>query len=116
MITSLASFEQLSDMSQQHGDSFTLTFEKLPGSPMIFVPKGKFVADILRKIDGISTVAEIVGDIRNNPKYNTLPNDDEIMRDFENLFISLNRGHVVYLRHKSVEPFISVKELRDRIL
>ncbi|MCK4945739.1 MAG: class I SAM-dependent methyltransferase [Alphaproteobacteria bacterium] len=115
-MTSLVSFEQLAAMSQQHRDTFTLTFDKLPSRPMIVVPKGKFVADILRKIDGIRTVAEIVEDIRNHPKYNTPPGKEEILRDFEDLFMSLNRGHAVYLRHKSVEPFISAKELGDRKL
>ncbi|MFH1157331.1 MAG: class I SAM-dependent methyltransferase [Pseudomonadota bacterium] len=110
------SFEQLASMAQQHRDTFTLTFDKLPGRPMIVVPEGKYVADILRKIDGLRTVAEIVGEIRNNPKYNTPPGEEEILRDFEDLFMSLNRGHAAYLRHKSVEPFISAKELGDRVL
>ena len=115
-MTSLVSFEKLAAMAQQHRDTFTLTFDKIPSRPMISVPKGKFISDILRRIDGLCTVAEIVKDIRNNPKYNTPPNEEEIMRDFEDLFMSLNRGHAIYLRHKSIEPFISAKELGDRML
>ncbi len=112
----LVPFEELAAVAQQQGKLFTLTFDKLPGSPMIAVPEGAFVPNILRKINGFRTVAEIVKDIRNNSKYITPPNEEEIMRDFENLFMSLNRGHAIYLRHKSIEPFISVKELGDRML
>lgn len=113
-VAPLVSLEQLAAMALQHRDSFTVNFDQLPGRPMIHVPQGKFISAILKLIDGERAVGEIVAEIQKDPKYNSPPNEEDIMRDFEDLMLHMNRGHALYLRAKHIKPFTSLKEIGDR--
>lgn len=115
-MTSFITFQEIAKISAQHNDSLTMTFDKLPGSPTIFIPKGKYIADILDKIDGQRSVAQIVDMIMSDSKYAAAkPAEDSILSDFHELMLGLTRGHAGYLRHPSVAPFPSTTELSDRL-
>ncbi len=116
-MNSYISFEQLAATTlQQKGAAFSLKFDNIPAQPQILVPAGEFVAGILRRIDGQRTVGEIVNDIRSDKKYGDTPPDEAaVMKCFEDLFISLNRASVAFLRHKSVEPFANIHEMQERM-
>ncbi|MBI3440261.1 MAG: class I SAM-dependent methyltransferase [Proteobacteria bacterium] len=111
------SFERMAAVSiQQRGDSVTIQPSNLPPHTWVFLPAGKLIAGILCKIDGQRTVAEIVSSIRNDPRYgDSPPAEEEIMREFGELFTSLNRAAQAFLRHKSVEPFMSCLDMQKRI-
>lgn len=114
----LIPFEQLAALSAQHKDSFTATFDKLPGQPKVFVPKGKFIQQLLLQVDNKRTVREILDGVRNSPVFNKNDAADEtaLMQDFGNLFTSLTRGYVAFLRDKSVPPFITPQEIQDNLV
>lgn len=116
-IHDLLSFADLSALSAHHKDSFTVTLDKVPGQPQIYIPKGKFIQPILLQIDGKRTVAEILDGVRNSPSFNKNDKNDEtlLMADFDDLYTSLTRGYIAFLRHKSVQPFISPTEIQNRL-
>jgi len=116
-ISRLASFEELSALSGQHRDSFTVTFEKGGGQSKIYVPKGKFIQQLLLQIDGKRTVGEIIDAVKNGPRFDKSDKTDEaiLLQDFEDLFLHLNRGYVAFLRDKSVAPFTTLPEIQDRL-
>ena len=115
-MTGFISFQEIANLAAQHKDSLTLTFDKLPGCPTIFIPKGVYIADILVKIDGKTSVGQIVDAIMADAKYaGNKPVEADILKDFNELMLALTRGHAGFLRHPSVAPFITSKELGDRI-
>lgn len=97
-------FEEIALALEKYKTSFKVAFEKLPGAPQVHVPEGKYIAPILRRIDGQRSVGEIIKDIQAAPSFQGAA-ESEILHNFETLFISLNRGHLLYLRHPSVAPF-----------
>jgi ubiquinone/menaquinone biosynthesis C-methylase UbiE len=111
------SFADLAAMAVKHRDSFTITFSNAQtgSQSKIYVPKGTFVQQLLRQIDGNRTVGEIIDAIKNSEGYN--PRDEALLyKDLEELFLSLNRGYAAFLRHKAVAPFTSLQEIQDRLI
>jgi hypothetical protein len=105
-------FDRLAEVSEQRNDAFTVTLEQFPDKPRISVPKGAFVANLLRAIDGTRTVDQIVTAIAED---HANASRDAIMNDFENLFVGMNRGGAIYLRHESVAPFTPLHKLMTRV-
>ncbi len=108
----IAPFDQLAEISERHKDGFTVTLDQFPDKPRISVAKGTFVAGLLRAIDGARTVDQIVAAVAEK---HANASRDAIMKDFENLFIGMNRGHALYLRHESVAAFTPLHELMGRV-
>lgn len=101
-------FDRLAEVAEKQNDAFTITLDQFPDKPRIFVPKGAFVASLLRAIDGTRTVDQIVSAVAEN---HANASRDAIMNDFEKLFLDLNRGGAIYLRHESVAPFTPLHQL-----
>lgn len=105
-------FSQLADVAEKHNDAVTVTLNQFPDKPRISLPKGAFVASLLRAIDGTRTVSQIVSEVAKN-QANASP--DAIMSDFEKLFLSMSRGGALYLRHESVAPFTPLHKLTKNV-
>jgi ubiquinone/menaquinone biosynthesis C-methylase UbiE len=114
------SFEDLAALVVQHKDSFTLTLgdDKAGGQTKIYVPKGRFIQQLLRQIDGKRTVGEIIEAVRNGTGFDKGDKADEalLLKNLDDLFTSLNRGYAAFLRDKSVAPFTGLQEIQDRLL
>lgn len=100
--------DRLAEASEKHNGACTITLEQFPDKPQISLPKGAFVASLLRAIDGTRTVDQIVSAVAASQ-----PNAsrEAIMSDFEKLFLGMNRGGAIYLRHESVAPFTPLYKL-----
>jgi len=114
------SFEDLAALVVKHRDSFTVTLgnDKGGSETKIYVPKGKFIQQLLRQIDGKRTVGEIIEAVRNGEGFDKGKKDEEtlLLQDLESLFVSLNRGYAAFLRAKSVAPFTGLQEIQDRLI
>jgi hypothetical protein len=114
------SFQDLATLSVKHRDAFTITLGKDKASVQtsVFVPKGKFIQQLLRQIDGKRTVGEIIEAVKNGDGYNKNDKTDEVLllMNLDELFKSLNRGYVAFLRDKSIAPFTSLQEIQDRLV
>ena len=119
-MASQISFQDLATLSVQHKDSFTITLGKDKNSVQtsVFVPKGKFIQQLLRQIDGKRTVGEIIEAVKNGDGYNKNDKTDEVLllMNLDELFKSLNRGYVAFLRDKSIAPFTTLQEIQDRLV
>lgn len=117
-ISKLVEFSDLSAASTQHKDSFTVTINNPGGEQKIYVPKGKFIQQLLLYIDGKRTVGEILDAVRNDPRFDKSDKTDEaiLLQDMEDLFKHLNRGYMAFLRDKSVAPFLTLQEIQDRLV
>lgn len=117
---SQVSFENLAALVVQHRDAFTLTVgdEKTGSQSKIYVPKGKFIQQLLRQIDGKRTVGEIIDAVTNSEGFdrNNKAEESLLLKDLEDLFISLSRGYAAFLRDKSIAPFTSLQEIQDRLV
>lgn len=104
----IAPFGELAGIAEKHNDAFTVTLNQYPDKPHVSVPKGRFVASLLRAIDGSHTVSDIVTMVEEK---HANASREAIMHDFENLFLDMNRGHAIYLRHESVPPLTPIYKL-----
>ena len=109
-IAAQVTFEKLAGIAEKHNDDFTITFDAQMGKPSLSVPKGKHVPALLRAIDGKKSVGEIVEELKKAGGA-----EPEIMADFEKLLVMLNRGHALFLRHPSVEPYTTIQSFDARI-
>ncbi|MEO7068263.1 MAG: methyltransferase [Rhodanobacter sp.] len=105
-------FARLAEVAEKQNDAFTVTLDQFPDKPRISVPKGAFVASLLRAIDGTRTVDQIVSAVAES---HANASRAAIMKDFEKLFISMNRGGAIYLRHESVAPFTPLYKLTKAV-
>ena len=114
------SFDDLAALVVQRQDSFTITLGKDmgEGQTKIYVPKGRFIQQLLRQIDGKRTVGEIIDVVKNGDGFDKNNKIDEtlLLKNLEELFTSLNRGYAAFLRDKSVAPFTSLQEIQDRLI
>lgn len=104
-------FAHLAEVAENRSDAFTFTLDQFPDKPRVCVPKGTFIASLLRAIDGIRTVDEIVSVVAQQHEN---ASREAIMNDFEKLFIDMNRGGAIYLRHRSIAPFTPLHKLMTR--
>lgn len=104
-------FDRLADVAEKHNDAFTITLDQIPEKPRFVVAKGAFVASLLRAIDGTRTVERIVGIVAEK---HPGASREAILEDFERLFVGMQRGHAMYLRHESVAPFTPLHQLMSR--
>jgi ubiquinone/menaquinone biosynthesis C-methylase UbiE len=103
-------YKRLGDLSHERRGPFEFTDDLLPDNTVIDIPGGKFITSILRSIDGRRSVAEVVEAVRSHPKYaGEVPDRAAVMAEFEVLFTSLNRAHLMFLRHPDVEPFATMR-------
>jgi SAM-dependent methyltransferase len=105
-------FDGLAEVSEKRNDAFFVTLDQFADKPRISIPKGVYVASLLRAIDGSRTVDQIVSVVAGKHA-NT--SREAIMNDFEKLFIEMNRGGAIYLRHESVAPFTPLHKLMTRV-
>jgi len=109
---------KLADAAEQHDEELvaTLSEDNTNRQHKAIIPSGNFIPLLLRQIDGEHSVEEIINSIKNHPdlKGNDL-NIQEIMNEFQELFMSLNRGHFLFLRDKSTLPCTPLSELENRV-
>jgi 2-polyprenyl-3-methyl-5-hydroxy-6-metoxy-1,4-benzoquinol methylase len=115
-IMPFADFRELANAAAQRKDHFTFISNKVLERPMVYVPKGKYVASLLDSIDGERTVAEVLDAVKNSPRHHGARIDDgALWDDLQALFTSLNRGHVAFLRSRAIQPFTSIFKLQERV-
>jgi len=115
-ITNIANFEELAGIALQRQEALTITFEAIAGTPKLFLPGGKYIASLLRQIDGKRSVKEILEAVKNSPKYEGKKIDEDLLiNDFKELFTSLNRGYFLFLKHKGIENFTNLIDLQQRV-
>lgn len=108
--------QQLADFLERQGDArrnevHTLTLEQFPDKPRVMLSHGAFSVSLLRAIDGVRTVDQIIAVVAaKHPEASR----DAIMADFEKLFVGMNRGHAIFLRHESVAAFTPLYQLMSR--
>lgn len=103
--------KQLADLAASRHETFTVTVDHYPDKPRVVVATGRFVADILRAIDGERTVEQILAVVTDKHPDATR---EAIMDDFRKLFVAMSRGHMLHLRHQSVSAFTAIHELSGR--
>ncbi len=115
--SNLFDFEELTNIALQRREAFILSVEKHPMKPKIEIPAGKYIASLLKQIDGERTVKEIIEAVKNSPKYKGKTIDEElIMEELDILMTSLRRGNVAFLRHTSVAPYRTTLEMQQRVV
>ena len=113
---SLFDIEELTSLALQRRDSFTLTIEKHPMKPQVEIPTGKYIASLLKQINGERTVKEVIEAVKSSPKWEGKTiNEELIMEELDILLTSLRRANVAFLRHTSVPPYKTGKEIQSRI-
>ncbi len=115
-ITDLFDMKELANIALQRKDSFTLTIEKHPMKPQIEIPAGKYIASLLKQIDGERTVKEVIEAVKNSPKYEGKKvNEELLMEELDILLTSLRRGNVAFLRHTSVSHYKTTTQMQERV-
>lgn len=107
----IAPFDKIAEIAEKRNDAFTVTLDQYPNKPRISVSKGTFVPGLLRAVDGTRTVDQIVTAVA---KEHPGASRDVIMDDFEKLFIGMNRGLAMFLRHESVAAYTPLYQLMTR--
>lgn len=105
-------FDQLAKIASQQTEEVAITLDNHPSKPVVVLPVGTYIPALLRYIDGERTVSEVIAAV--NEERSGADRQD-ILEDFTVLFTSLNRGHMMFLRDKSVAPYPSVKSYEDRV-
>lgn len=105
-IFSPVSLQQLIDEAKNRNDGFFVMIKNNPLTS-VRVPAGKFMYPLLCAIDGQRTTQKIV---------DSIPGDkNDVLKEFKELFLSLNRSHALFLRHPHVTPFMSATDIQNRL-
>ena len=109
-------FVKLAEAAESQGKEFVANFGDQKGALEVTIPHGRCVPAILRLIDGKRSVKEIIAEVAKDPAFKKRPpSPDTIMDDFERLFMSINRVHLLFLRDKSVDAYPMIGTYNERV-
>jgi|AntRauTorcE11897_2_1112592.scaffolds.fasta_scaffold00908_12 ubiquinone/menaquinone biosynthesis C-methylase UbiE len=109
-------FAAIAKDAEANTESFSVTFNEYPGKPVALIPDGKYIASILRNINGKNNIGDIIEAVQNDPAHKAdKPKKNDILDEFKILLKTLNYNHMLLLRGAEIEPYPTIKIMQQRI-